>query len=197
MTMKEKTGQPYQINSSGTSLEAMIRIIDRQVDQVPNAYAAAGLTGFLAEKTEAYKRLGQQYIRFFLGDTAFGVPLQNAKEIDYLPEVTPLPNLPQWVLGICSLRGDLVSVVDIGQVIGIETRHVDTVKKLILVQDEDVQTALLVDKIQGMMFVDEEHQQDDIRMAPGLAEFVRIAVASDQQTVHLLDVQKVMGAIAL
>ncbi len=177
------------------SLEVLINRIDRQVDQVPHAYATAGL----GSRAEENKKQGRQYIRFILNSTVFAVPMQNAMEIDYVPEVTPLPNLPQWILGICNLRGDLVSVVDLRQIFDLKSGGADTAKKLILIQNEDISTAIIVDKIVGMLFADEQKTKIDTNTMANtpFSKFVRSTISLDRQTVHLLDVDVLMKAMAL
>lgn len=184
------------------SLEALIKAIDQQVDQVPALSTAEGFAAFLGGTAEDYQHKGEQYVRFMVNRIAFALPLKNALEIDYVPEVIPLPNLPQWVLGICNLRGDIVSVVDLNQILNLEPGDVDTVQKLMLIQNKDVSTAIIVDNIAGILFTKDQDGSDDPsekseEMNGPFSRFVKDVIISGRQRVHLLDLDVLMAAIKI
>ncbi len=189
----------HKRTDTSLSLEALIKAIDRQVDQVPHPYAAEGFAAYLDSGTEEHKNKGQQYIRFLLNKTAFALPLPNATEIDYLPEVTPLPNLPQWVLGICNLRGDIVSVVDLKQILHLESGGAGTAKKLILIRNDNISTAIIVDKVMGILSIGDQHNQIDSDLMENkvFSKFIQKVIGLGRQTVHLLDVDVLMTAIEI
>jgi chemotaxis signal transduction protein len=187
------------------SLEALIKSIDQQVDQVPALSTAEGFAAFLGGTAADYQRKGEKYVRFFVNNTAFALPLENTLEINYVPEVIPLPNLPQWVLGICNLRGDIVSVVDIKQILQLEPEETDTIKKLILIQNKDVSTAIIVDNLAGILFTNDRDDDDGgggggetktIAESP-FSKFVKDVIIADRQSIHLLDLDGLMAALKI
>jgi purine-binding chemotaxis protein CheW len=178
------------------SLEELVNTIDRQLEQVAPLSAAEGLAAFLGGRVEDYQRKTGQCVHFFLGGTAFALPLQNTLGIDYLPEVIPLPNLPRWVLGICHLYGDIVSVVDIKQILHLSPGGTDTAKKLILIRNQGVHTAIIVDSLGGMLSV-YDHDKKKPPDNTAFYKFVKEALISGRQTIHLLDLDAVMAAIKI
>lgn len=181
------------------SLEALIDVIDRQVDRVPHPYATEGFAVSAGKADEEQKKKGRPYLRFYLNETIFAFPLQNALEIDYIPEITPLPNLPRWVRGICNLRGNIHSVVDLKQVLRLAPVNADPIRKLILMKSKDIQTAVLVDRISGTLNVDIHRHKTETAMSldPACARFIRSAVVSGARTIHLLDVEELMAALTI
>lgn len=192
----EKSGnKAFQV----PSLEALLEVIDSQVDLVPHPYSMEGFAVSADRESEARKKKGRQFLRFYLNETTFAFPLQNALEIDYLPEITPLPNLPRWVRGICNLRGNIFSVVDLKQVLRLEPVNQEPIRKLILMKSKDIQTAILVDRISGTLNVDVHRHKTETTMSlhPACARFVRSVVVSGERTIHLLDVDELMAALAV
>ena len=181
------------------SLETLIDTINRQVDGLPHPYATNGFAVLAGQGDEARKRKHRPYIRFHLNETVFALPLQNALEIDYLPEITPLPNLPHWVRGICNLRGNIFSVVELKQVLRMAPVNTRPVTKLILLKSRDIQTAILVDRISGILNVDIHLQATEAAMSlhPACARFIRSVLVADARTVHLLDADELMAAVAV
>ncbi len=78
--------------------------------------AAAGLT------TEQTAAVGEQFLRFhLLPDTNAILPLQQMTEVLSIPiaQVVPIPHMPIWVMGVYNWRGEILWIVDLGQLIGL------------------------------------------------------------------------------
>lgn len=186
-------------NGVAPPLEELISAIDRRIDQVPHANSAVGFEALLGSAAIALKSRGRQHVRFLLNSTSFALPLQNALEIDYMPEITSLPNLPSWVLGICHLRGDIVSVVDLKKIMHLKSTGASKDKKMILIKSEGVCTAFIVDKIEGMLLADEQSNQmvTNSKENKAFSRFVQKVFLMNQRQVHLLNVAALMKAIRL
>jgi purine-binding chemotaxis protein CheW len=56
---------------------------------------------------------GEKYIVFCLGEKFFGVSSEKVSEVVQRLSITPLPNVPDWLVGIADLRGRIISVVSL------------------------------------------------------------------------------------
>lgn len=56
---------------------------------------------------------GEKYVVFHLDDKIYGIRSSQVAEVLGSLPVTPLPNVPDWLLGIANLRGDIITVVDL------------------------------------------------------------------------------------
>jgi purine-binding chemotaxis protein CheW len=61
-------------------------------------------------------------LTFEIGHRFYGVPAMSVQELFFLPKITPLPNLPRWMIGVINLRGNILPVVDLGLLLGQEPR---------------------------------------------------------------------------
>jgi purine-binding chemotaxis protein CheW len=52
-------------------------------------------------------------VGFRIGRETFGVPISLVHEIVRVPEITPVPEAPEYVEGVINLRGKIISVVDL------------------------------------------------------------------------------------
>ena len=179
------------------SLELLINSIDRQVDALPSPYSDVDFAASFSSSADALKKQGQQYIRFELGGIDFALPLRNASEIDYIPEITPLPNLPKWVLGICHLRGDIVSVVDLKKVMQFKPTLSSDPRKLIIIRNSDMSTAIMVDDVASMRYAEDPEAVGDKRNIDNaaLSPFVERIIEPEERLVHLLNVDVLMTAL--
>ncbi len=93
-----------------------------------------------------------RHLFFTLASTRYALPLANVLEIGTIPEMTPVPNLPEWVAGVTNLRGEILSVVDIRAFLGIGRceRLKDNRLVVLRTMDDAMQCAILVDQVNGI-----------------------------------------------
>jgi chemotaxis signal transduction protein len=63
-------------------------------------------------------------------DQLFGVPASHIREMAEMPPVTHVPNMPEYVMGLVSLRGQVTPVIDLRRRLGVVTAEED-IKRLI------------------------------------------------------------------
>jgi purine-binding chemotaxis protein CheW len=64
----------------------------------------------------------REFLTFVLGADVFGVELARVKEILSPPPITRVPRAPRDIVGVCSVRGLLVTVVDLRIKLKLEVR---------------------------------------------------------------------------
>ncbi len=60
---------------------------------------------------------GEKFIVFVLDDELFAISSKQVAEVTHPLAVTPLPNAPEWLLGIANLRGEIISVADLQKIL--------------------------------------------------------------------------------
>jgi purine-binding chemotaxis protein CheW len=84
-------------------------------------------------------------VGFRIGRETFGVPINLVHEIVRIPEITAVPESPDYVEGVINLRGKIVSVVDLRKRFG-EKEIISHKKNRILVAEvEGKMVGLIVD----------------------------------------------------
>jgi chemotaxis signal transduction protein len=95
-----------------------------------------------------------QYIRFFLQNIPFAIPLSAALEIGHRPEITWLPNLPDWVLGVSNIRGEIVSIVDLKAFFRMRSHTRKAKDRFIIIRNQVMKVGIIVDRIAGILSLD-------------------------------------------
>src|ERR1700683_5229790 len=54
-----------------------------------------------------------QVVGFRIGRETFGLPIAMVREIVRVPEITAVPNAPNFIEGVINLRGRIIPVVDL------------------------------------------------------------------------------------
>ncbi|HZS49052.1 MAG TPA: chemotaxis protein CheW [Blastocatellia bacterium] len=139
---------PESQTFSAMRLEDVVAQIDREVTEnaLPEAPTAAS-----ADKAEAAEEK-QKHILFSLSGARYAMPLSQVLEISRVPKLMPLPHVPDWLLGVTNLRGDIISVIDLHLFLGLtaETRREPGRMCVVRAERQDLVTGLMVDRVEGL-----------------------------------------------
>lgn len=112
-----------------------------------------------------------EVIGFALGAERYALPTDCIREILRIRAITPLPGAPDFLVGITNLRGQIVAVFDLRRFFGIASPSGTEQARLIVLGQERIEFAILVDAVHEVFRV----ALDTIRDAP--ASVVGIARA--------------------
>jgi chemotaxis signal transduction protein len=93
---------------------------------------------------------------FELASEPFGVPVARVREVVRLGSLTRLPGAPANILGLASVRGRILTTYDLGRTLAlpnpteVDQNPVTGRKRLLLVDVEAEEVALVVDRILGV-----------------------------------------------
>jgi purine-binding chemotaxis protein CheW len=96
-----------------------------------------------------------QLVVFRLADEEFGININSVKEIVRLPDITPIPRSPEYVAGICNLRGCVLPVIDTRTRFSMESGEATDHTRLLVVEANGQSTGLIVDDMREVMRVNE------------------------------------------
>src|SRR6202163_3617358 len=77
-----------------------------------------------------------QIVGFQVGRETYGVPITSVHEIVRVPEITAVPDAPDYMEGVINLRGKIVSVIDLRKRLG-EKKITATRRNRILVVEHN------------------------------------------------------------
>lgn len=88
----------------------------------------------------------KQIVVFTLGETDFGFPIDSVSEIiKYIP-VTNIPNSSPHVEGACNLRGEIHMILNIKNILGLDSKISDNKSSYIIVAN-DFEAGVIVDEV--------------------------------------------------
>lgn len=74
-----------------------------------------------AEGSEKRSSRSRKYMVFSLGHKRYAVLLSQVKEVIGIPDITPIPNVPAYYVGMFNLRGQIISAVDLREKLHAQT----------------------------------------------------------------------------
>lgn len=98
----------------------------------------------------------RQLLTFEVASTPYAVPIERVREIVRIRPITPVPRVPEEVLGVISLRGEIVEVIDLRMRIGLAPIDPLRSTRIIVVHTENGKVAgILVDAVREVSRVEE------------------------------------------
>lgn len=88
-----------------------------------------------------------QWLTFLLGDEEYALSLDVVLELIKPRTYTVLPDVPQYVRGILSLRGEVVPVIDLRTRLQLGQSKAGSYQRIIVCEGEEQSIGLLVDRI--------------------------------------------------
>ena len=138
---------------------------------------------------------------FGLGDEWYGVRITNVREIYNEYVVTPVPCVPNYILGVINIRGEIVSVTDLRSMIGLSARQEESdidqeVLPVIVVEDGGVCTALTVDRIGDIIDIASDGVEAPLAVTDKVqSESISGAFYTGGQLVAIVNVSKVLAPV--
>lgn len=86
-----------------------------------------------------------QIVGFRVGRETFGVPISLVHEIVRVPEITAVPEAPDYVEGVINLRGKIISVLDLRKRFGEKEITESKKNRILVVEVEGKMVGLIVD----------------------------------------------------
>lgn len=134
-----------------------------------------------------------RYLTFFLGKESYGIEICHVTEIIVLQEITKVPDLPESIIGVINLRGNVISVMDMRKRFRLESRDHDDRTCIIVVDIKGLAVGLVVDTVNEVLYLPQEDVDPPPKTHSGIkSSFIMgIGKVKDQVKI-LLDIEKIL-----
>ena len=184
----EEPAAPSRLSDAATLLEALA--VDAAAAVVPLATDSA---------PRRMSARADRHVVFTSAGSAYAVLETSVTEAGRIPKITRVPRVPEWVRGVTSLRGEVLSVLDLRVFLGLEPTSLHTGRLLVVRltprEDDELSLGLLVDSVDQIASV----PRDDVRppaspLEGALAPFVTGVARVGERLVAALDLDALLGS---
>ncbi len=98
-----------------------------------------------------------QIVGFRIGRETFGVPISLVHEIVRVPEITAVPDAPEYMEGVINLRGKIVSVIDLRKRLGVGEAVHSRRNRILVVEHKGRLSGLIVDSASEVLKIPAEN----------------------------------------
>lgn len=140
-----------------------------------------------------------QYLTFKLDHELYAVDIAKIREVLEFSSVNKVPGVPDFMLGVINLRGNVVPVIDMRLKLGFTPteKTIDTCVVIAEVEVDGEKTVLgaLTDSVQEVIDLDSSQIAPPPRMGSRIhTEVIRGMGRRDDQFVTILDIDRVFAA---
>ena len=131
---------------------------------------------------------------FYVRNALCGMDILKVQEINKIMQMTKVPQAPEYVLGILNLRGQIVTIIDLGKKLGLGSTDISQDTRNIIVNSSGGHVGLLVRQISDVVAADmEKKERPPANMGGIQGEFFTGVFKTDTELIGILDVDKVLG----
>jgi purine-binding chemotaxis protein CheW len=145
--------------------------------------------------------LAGKHLTFVLGHECYGVPVLKVREIIRICDITPVPQMPDYIKGVLNLRGKIIPVADLR--LKFKLAHIENtnltcivVVQVILADNTITPIGLIVDAVEEVVNLTETDIEPPPDFGTVLDTDYILGMAKVKGNVKtLLDIDKVVAAV--
>ena len=107
------------------------------------------------------ERTTHQFVIFEVNGEIYGLNILIAESIESMYRITRVPKSPPEIVGVINLRGDIVPIISLRKILGLEDSYTD-LTRLIIVRFEDYRLGLIVDRVYDILTVPQNNIQTNV-----------------------------------
>lgn len=152
----------------------------------------------LEENKKDISALAGKYLTFKLGKEGYGIEILKVREIIGLMEITKVPNMPSYVLGVINLRGKIHPVVDLHAKFGMGLTE-ETNETCIIVVDvshegKPIMVGILVDSVSEVLDITANEIEETPQFNISLDSQYIMGIANVKNEIKILmDIDQVLS----
>ena len=137
-------------------------------------------------------------VTFKISNETYAIDIMEVNEIVKLTEITPIPNAPDFVDGIITLRGQSIPIVDLNKRFNFAprtyTEEDELFRAIVIIRVQDMTIGILIDQVNRVIPVNRDQIQPPPQMVSGVgAEFISGVVKQNDNLFVILDIQKLFS----
>jgi len=146
----------------------------------------------------ANNTISNQFLTFLLGGETYAIEITKIREILTYPEVTILPNTPDWVKGVINLRGEVTPIIDLRLRFNTSSKDAliynDTTIVIAVVTTDNRMLGIVVDEVSDIELID----LDTLAPSPDMGisigrEYLKGLYNKEDEMIVIADIDKILN----
>ncbi|MCK5164457.1 MAG: chemotaxis protein CheW [Desulfobacula sp.] len=134
-----------------------------------------------------------EFSTFYVGTTLCGINILKIEEINKHFNITTVPQSSDYIKGILNLRGRIITIIDLGKKLGLDSVEKNKDTRNIIVNSNDEHIGLVVNGISDVVVV----REDDIEAVPSNINGVKGknfkgVLKTEKQLIGILDIDEIL-----
>ena len=106
----------------------------------------------------------KKFVIFELNESKFAVPVEQISQITKFERVFPIPNAPNYILGVINLRGKIISLIDLEKRLNLRSSEaqLDETKQILFVDLVFETVGMLIDRVVNLANISTDEISEDL-----------------------------------
>ncbi|GAB4438333.1 MAG: hypothetical protein OHK0040_09800 [bacterium] len=136
----------------------------------------------------------KEFLCFRLGDEEYGLDVSYVKEVIKNRPLTVVPKTMDFILGIISIRGEVIPLFDIKKLLDIQSGIDAISSKIVIIEFGGEKVSLLADAITQISKISlDEINPTPLNISGAKLEFIKGIAMLDGKMVRILDLEKILN----
>lgn len=132
-----------------------------------------------------------QFVTFKIDENLMGIDILGIREINRILDITPVQHVPDYVRGLINLRGQTITVFDIGVRMGLSPREISSRSHNIILKQDGV--GFLVDDIGDVICAQESEVEPlTVKMGNLNSHYIRGVVMMKKELILVLSMKRIL-----
>lgn len=137
------------------------------------------------------------YLIFNYNNLVYGVPADKVQEVFFLPQLTPIPEAPNDILGAVNVRGNIIPIMDLNLRFGYEQTEYNVNDNVVIINHQELRLGIITNQVKEVTVIDEyaitpelshDHPLDELKQE----KFISGIVQKEDQLILLLDIEALL-----
>jgi len=129
-----------------------------------------------------------------LSKEEYGIPITQIQEIIKIPEITRIPNMPDFIEGVINLRGKIIPIIDLRKRFRLDQKQKDEETRIVIANIGGQPIGLISDSVSEVIRL----SQEDIDPVPPIISHINSEYLSgvgkmDKRIIILLNLEKILS----
>ena len=135
-----------------------------------------------------------QVVSFRLGEEEYGVDIMTVQEIILLGCITQVPEVPDHVLGVINLRGNVIPILNLRRRLGMPDQAADDATRIVVMNLNGRTVGVVVDGVSEVLrLADDEVSATPSTLSGAGKEYITGLARRGERLLILLDMARLLG----
>jgi purine-binding chemotaxis protein CheW len=132
---------------------------------------------------------------FALGSQELAFPIAEVRETVPLQPITRVFLTPPSIAGVFSLRGEIVTALDLAVLLGLPSRTADGSSRIVVIETDAGTAGIVADRLCDLRTLDQPLDPPPPNVVPAVAALLRGVAVTPTGTVRVLDASSLLTAV--
>lgn len=132
-----------------------------------------------------------KFMSFSLSGGKYCINISCVKEVLKNVKITQVPCTPDYLLGLITLRGNFISIIDLKKFLGLQSQGFQEENKVIIVESSEIIVGFLVDEISSIIDIPEN--VDEKSPNPEMRKYIAFDFELNNITYQVFDIDNILS----